>query len=114
MFSAPNKLFKSQLKVFIETCVEQRVDQRIHITEPGQKIGHFGGHGIAAQTYDELFDEEWQPGQDERTQNQTQDSCCLALPGAGDLLAFSWVIQVIVKGRNPDGGVDLLKLCGRV
>ena len=113
MFSAANKLFKSQLKVFIETCVEQRVDQRIHITEPGQKVGHFGGHDIGAQTYDQLFDEERQPGQDEGAQNETQDPRCLALPGAGDLLALSCVIQVVVERGDPNGGVGRLKLRGR-
>lgn len=114
MFSAPNELFKSQLKVLIKTCVEQRVDQRINITKPCQKISHSGGHGVDAQTYNQLFDEKWQPRQNERPQNQAQDACCLALPGTRDLLAFSRMIEIIVKGRDPDGGVDLFKLCGGV
>lgn len=59
MFSAPNELFKSQLKVFIKTCVEQRVDQRINITKPRQKISHFRGHSVDTQTYNQLLDKKW-------------------------------------------------------
>lgn len=92
MLSALNELFKSQLEVFIKTRIEQRVDQRINITKPCQKIGHFRGHGVDAQTYNQLLDEKWQPGQNERPQDQPQDARRLAFPGARDLLAFSRVI----------------------
>jgi len=41
MFSTPDELSEGQLEIFIKARVQQRVDEGVDISQPGQEVCYF-------------------------------------------------------------------------
>lgn len=114
MFSTPDELSEGQFEIFIKASVQQRVDKGVDISKPGQEICYFWRDSANVEAHQQLLDEKGQPGQNESTQDQSQNASSLSLPCGGNLLPVTSQVQVILERRDPHGRVDFIKLHGWV
>lgn len=57
MFSTPDELSEGQLEIFIKARVQQRVDEGVDISQPGQEVCYFWWDNAKMEAHEQLLDE---------------------------------------------------------
>ncbi len=83
---ALDQLLKSPFEILIKDGVNQRVDERVQIAQPNQKVGHLRRETAGfTDGNNHLMDEEGQPADDKSPQNESQSGGGLPFTRAGDV-----------------------------
>lgn len=83
--AAPNKSLESLFEVLVKDGVDERIDQRIDVTQPRQEVRHLHRSAArAARVDDQLLDKERQPANYESPDYQPERGGRLSLPRARD------------------------------